>query len=1379
MTITSSLFFLLFVVSSVFGQTVYRIRMPHKNYSARLIGVAGTNAAGETITGAYDAKFGTHEFLVTKTGGYDLQYDPDGGTSWTTDTDWDAGQATGKYLVGTDVLAAAETPTFDGSLYVTGDTLSITSATNGVMPVLMLTNTYNAQTARPTIQFYNSRTTETDADYIGRYEYYANNDAGAKHLFGAEYWEASDVSDGAEAGRYYARVYVNGAAYDWVCVDGAWGGVPGQARITFNYQNTDMDARFMTSAGADNLFMDAGLNEVIKTNGIFRIKSSGQDSMFVVRTDNARVIMKALNKIKADVDTLWVYNATKDSALFVVGGSFHTDAELTVNNNVKANGTIWSTSGGIIFPDGSTQTSASGSWDPSDGSLELTGDTLSMTSATNGTYPAFYMTNTYNSAATRPLMEFYNNRASPADGDDILVTNYYAKNSAGAKHYFGHEYWEASDVEDGHEAGRYSARVYVNGESKDWVYVDGAHDGAQGEARITLNHQAANMDLHILGVTTANYIYYDVGINELELFNGRLRIADTGEDSLFVVRNDNNRIIAKSINKFRVDADTVWFNTSSRDSILYLAGTTFHTDANASVNGTLKANGYIYSTLNGFMFPDGTIQTTAASAAANAVLQNGSTPLTADWDAGSYTIRALKFYSDQATGTAPLTVSSTTKVSNLNVDYLDGISSESFQPIDADLTDLADGHLTISKLDALTASRALVSSSLGVITASSITDVELGYLSGVDSNIQDQLDAIPTETNVLLKNGSVELTADWDAGEYKITSKEVRGEDKIIGKAIGDYFITDDNFPGKMTLIRNEDMNNLQDISANVSDECLDDNAIATGAPWDVTGKCSDAGGDLEWTYAALDLNGTAVQTAANRLVAGENSRWYEFTYTVTVTTAPDGNSVLSIEDFADVSTPLQLAAGTYTERFRSASDASTQDFTLKLTETSAAQGQFALDNVYLKRCKEITIEEIDYVNNTLILSWVPYINDLFTPVVGKEWALLDLENCLPADPAIDGDYSSGLSIDSVDYATRTAYYRSTYGTESTILADHRVMLFNPFRSGSWDVDLAEPVIPYAGSGWRAYSTGNGGIFQHSDGTYYMLVNGWQTNSASAEKTGVFTSTDLDTWTARGDTAIWTGSGTGDWRHSAFAATGPLLKLPDEDRYICYGYGWNATGSHYSLGWVKFNEDLDPESYEWAPEEILDSSGSSSGFYMPSVIRYGGKYRMLYQDRKDGNLTVTAWETREATADNPTGPWTDQGAILTGLSTNQGTWRSSHMGGNCLFLWKGKLYATMGGTARYKMSGTRANRCTGLLYWNNQLDTPAWVEDPRSPLFTLPFYGAYLWNSDYEWCDDHDGGSNEFFVKDETGEIYFFISFGGGGGHYQVGRFKIDIQDQL
>lgn len=51
---------------------------------------------------------------------------------------------------------------------------------------------------------------------------------------------------------------------------------------------------------------------------------------------------------------------------------------------------------------------------------------------------------------------------------------------------------------------------------------------------------------------------------------------------------------------------------------------------------------------------------------------DGTVPLTANWDVGAYKITANQLESDVAPGTVPLVVASTTKVSNLNADQVDG-----------------------------------------------------------------------------------------------------------------------------------------------------------------------------------------------------------------------------------------------------------------------------------------------------------------------------------------------------------------------------------------------------------------------------------------------------------------------------------------------------------------------------------------------------------------------------------------------------------------------------------------------------------------------------------------------------------------------------------
>lgn len=60
------------------------------------------------------------------------------------------------------------------------------------------------------------------------------------------------------------------------------------------------------------------------------------------------------------------------------------------------------------------------------------------------------------------------------------------------------------------------------------------------------------------------------------------------------------------------------------------------------------------------------------------LLADGTVPLTADWDAGSFKITAETFESDIVTGTAPFTVASQTKVTNLHADLLDGHGEGAF-----------------------------------------------------------------------------------------------------------------------------------------------------------------------------------------------------------------------------------------------------------------------------------------------------------------------------------------------------------------------------------------------------------------------------------------------------------------------------------------------------------------------------------------------------------------------------------------------------------------------------------------------------------------------------------------------------------------------------
>ncbi|MAH44399.1 hypothetical protein CMI37_01125 [Candidatus Pacearchaeota archaeon] len=64
------------------------------------------------------------------------------------------------------------------------------------------------------------------------------------------------------------------------------------------------------------------------------------------------------------------------------------------------------------------------------------------------------------------------------------------------------------------------------------------------------------------------------------------------------------------------------------------------------------------------------------------VLRDGTRALTANWDVGAFKITASQLASDVAIGTAPLVITSTTVVANLNVDQVDGKDSTDFVLVD-------------------------------------------------------------------------------------------------------------------------------------------------------------------------------------------------------------------------------------------------------------------------------------------------------------------------------------------------------------------------------------------------------------------------------------------------------------------------------------------------------------------------------------------------------------------------------------------------------------------------------------------------------------------------------------------------------------------------
>lgn len=113
-----------------------------------------------------------------------------------------------------------------------------------------------------------------------------------------------------------------------------------------------------------------------------------------------------------------------------------------------------------------------------------------------------------------------------------------------------------------------------------------------------------------------------------------------------------------------------------------------------------------------------------------------------------------KVYIGDASDVAqPQTISGDISITNTGVASITPLSV-----VNGDIA--AAAAITFSKMAALTASRALVSDGSGVVGVSAVTATELGYLSGVTSNIQTQLDGkIGSVTGAISTVVAVDLTA--------------------------------------------------------------------------------------------------------------------------------------------------------------------------------------------------------------------------------------------------------------------------------------------------------------------------------------------------------------------------------------------------------------------------------------------------------------------------------------------------------------------------------------------------------------------------------------------------------------------------------------------
>jgi hypothetical protein len=432
--------------------------------------------------------------------------------------------------------------------------------------------------------------------------------------------------------------------------------------------------------------------------------------------------------------------------------------------------------------------------------------------------------------------------------------------------------------------------------------------------------------------------------------------------------------------------------------------------------------------------------------------------------------------------------------------------------------------------------------------------------------------------------------------------------------------------------------------------------------------------------------------------------------------------------------------------------------------------------NVFLDTPTPITITAIDTVNNTVTLSYLPYIESIWNPTIGKEWIV---GMGMGIDGQRSGQDQAYLRITGGNYSTLTLNYDITR-YETNFIVGSTVYLYNIFNGSDYNMGQTTPLIPSASTTYDSQMNGPGPVFKHSDGTYRMILHGY---NGTTWQSGVMSSTDLITWTPlfSGNPVFTAGSAT--WNTDGIVIT-TITTNPNGDGYIAYAYGIQNTRSYTNLiGWVKFDENF--TNIEYSPTEVLDRTGTDSGFYEPNITFYKGEYRLMVANRT-GNLDTDGWGIDEYIADSPEGPWileTRDVFDSTSLAstrpwyTNQYNYRSNHTTESCYFTYQDSLYCIIDGTARWNYSGNRGEREFGVTYYdensvsfsgNSKWKDIAWGNSIGSYQFANT-----IWNRP----EGHAGGSPNIYI--EGSKLYFYFAVTQTSNSYQTVGTVIDLGSQI